>query len=81
MVVGWERFAKDSTPCPVVITLDKIAAVKLGKELEREDPQELCRVRTRDPCAHRSVRESYGIQSGDEAEDVGGVFGGQRDGG
>ena len=79
MVVGWERFAKDSTPCPVVITLDKIAAVKLGKELEREDPQELCWVQTRDPCTHRSVRESYGIRSGDEAEDVGGEFGRRSD--
>ena len=38
MVVGWDRFAKDDTPCPVVIMPDEIdAAVKLGKELEVAD--------------------------------------------
>jgi hypothetical protein len=35
MVDGWERFAKDGTPCPAVFTPDvRNAAVKLGKELE-----------------------------------------------
>ena len=35
MVVGWERFAKDGTQCPVVITPTELdAAVKLGEELE-----------------------------------------------
>ena len=34
MVVGWDRFAKDDTPCPVMIMPDKIdAAVKLGQKL------------------------------------------------
>jgi hypothetical protein len=41
MVVGWERFAKDDAPCPVVFTPDEIdAAVKLGKELEAADENE-----------------------------------------
>ena len=44
MVIGWDRFVKDDTPCPVVITPDEIDAVaKLGKELENEN-EELCRL-------------------------------------
>jgi hypothetical protein len=41
MVVGWERFVKDGTPCPLVFTPDEIdAAVKLGKELEIAEENE-----------------------------------------
>ena len=87
MVVGWDRFAKDDTPCPVVITPDEIdAAVKRGKELEVADENKrmLRNYVGYGPETHVPTiqyEKSYGIQSGDEAEDVGGVFGGQRDGG
>ena len=57
MVVGWDRFAKDDTPCPVVITPYEIdAAVKLGEDLEMADEnEELCPLQARDLGARRSV--------------------------
>ena len=57
MVVGWDHFAKDDMPCPVVITPYEIdAAVKLGEELEMADKnEELCPLRARDMGDRRSV--------------------------
>ena len=41
MVVNWERFAKDGTPCPVVFTPDEIdAAEKLCQALESAEENE-----------------------------------------
>ena len=41
MVLDWERFAKDGTPCPVVFTPDEIdAAFKLCQALERAEENE-----------------------------------------
>lgn len=41
MVVNWEGFSKDGTPCPVVLTPDEIdAAIKLCRELESAEENE-----------------------------------------
>ena len=41
MVVNWERFVKDGTPCPVVFKLDEIdAAIKLCQVLASTEENE-----------------------------------------